>query len=1262
MRLLEGHTATVTAVAHSPTVVLRALSAGLDGRLIVWDLDEAAALRVVCVGLPILSMAIDAAAPDSAFVLTGAALKAGSAAAAAADVPGYCHGLAAAGRVYAVSLGVSEAQATWAATHGAKAAGKAAKAAGASSSFGSLARPWPAELSKLFTARGATALAVGACGGARAVVGALAGKLVKLHDLASGATVDFNQRREMCCLAISPTEPLAATGDETGRIALLRVDSRSAFDEDQPSVRSRDQHALRTSELHWHAQRVGALAFSADGAYLHSVGKEGVLVLWQLHSGQQSFLPRLGAPLTHLTSNASGTAAAIVGADNAVRLIDLQSQRVRLTLHGLLPATQLVVDRRLRCLVVHGGGAGGRLQWWAPQLDRQLASLEVAPRNISGSLPPPGGDGAKERRALRKTAAEGGTARVYVQLCCFSSDGLTLASVESRSDAELRQNAALKFWALVDGSWVLSARVPQPHNSSVSGLAFHPQLLLVASASADAKFKLWEGIEARTPPTAAAAAATAVAAAATAAAAAKGEKASTAVVTAPTGGGGDGVVRWACRSVGYYRQTAATAVAFSVDGSLLAVAYAPDVVTLWDPLTNEMLHALCQPLASPSDALCYVGFPADGGALLAHSASAVLCWHLLSGSLAWMHAATQVVCAATDPQSDAMLVAVSLKPRTAGATAEATEPEAGDAAAGDAAAGELGYAILEFGASELLGGASGGGEADLAAAADATGASHRHGGSVPRRVWQLGGSSPPRAVAFLPSAAGLPGSPLALAASGEMHALVPLSATTTIPAAGGAEAVSELSALASGGASRLAAVFGTSGMQTSATRAAIDKLTAPAAFGTRAVLPSTLGEGEGDDVGGGLDTKPGWEARAIDRFLEKELSRVPSHLLPPVTTIYRHVAHQALRPAPHLLDGGKGVSNLRRAVRAAAVRNGTLEAHKATMTELTPLLQRRFALASDAKKAVRRIKEIAKGGARRASEGDAPPAHEEEAEEDGEGGGASSGRRNKAQKRAARPATQTAADGDLMEIDAAGEGADATAVVESSGGYAEGGEADFLTPGWSLLDMCGLPGGEGVAVRDFGSAPPLRWMPPTDKEGSAAVGALSPADKAFWEREAYTAEELSRMSEWLLASASNEADAADAEEVEAVENPFAGVTLPGAPDGVDLLEEIESSIVAMKAWKLRVDGSGMGLAPLSQQTEAINMALAEANGGTAPPPLPEDWQDVPSKAEWKSLAKTYAQRRRAGESAEDLAVLAAALRASGYKAVTRVVEDVDRAP
>ena len=50
----------------------------------------------------------------------------------------------------------------------------------------------------------------------------------------------------------------------------------------------------------------------------------------------------------------------------------------------------------------------------------------------------------------------------------------------------------------------------------------------------------------------------------------------------------------------------------------------------------------------------------------------------------------------------------------------------------------------------------------------------------------------------------------------------------------------------------------------------------------------------------------------------------------------------------------------------------------------------------------------------------------------------------------------------------------------------------------------------------------------------------------------------------------------------------------------------------------------------------------------------------PTKAEWKALAKMYAQRRRAGESAEELAVLAEGLLASGCKAVRMVVEDVER--
>ena len=98
-----------------------------------------------------------------------------------------------------------------------------------------------------------------------------------------------------------------------------------------------------------------------------------------------SILSTGGAPLTQLACSPTGTSAAVLGLDNAVRLIDLAANQVRRTVHGLLQAARVTADRRLGCVVVHGGGAGGRLQWWAPQQDKQVRSLEVAPRNVSGS-------------------------------------------------------------------------------------------------------------------------------------------------------------------------------------------------------------------------------------------------------------------------------------------------------------------------------------------------------------------------------------------------------------------------------------------------------------------------------------------------------------------------------------------------------------------------------------------------------------------------------------------------------------------------------------------------------------------------------------------------------------------------------------------------------------------------------------------------------------------------------------------------------------
>ena len=58
--------------------------------------------------------------------------------------------------------------------------------------------------------------------------------------------------------------------------------------------------------------------------------------VWQLTSTHRTYLPRLGAPLTSLACSADGCHAALLGTDNTVRLVDLQTNIVRLHVHGLL--------------------------------------------------------------------------------------------------------------------------------------------------------------------------------------------------------------------------------------------------------------------------------------------------------------------------------------------------------------------------------------------------------------------------------------------------------------------------------------------------------------------------------------------------------------------------------------------------------------------------------------------------------------------------------------------------------------------------------------------------------------------------------------------------------------------------------------------------------------------------------------------------------------------------------------------------------------
>ena len=64
------------------------------------------------------------------------------------------------------------------------------------------------------------------------------------------------------------------------------------------------------------------MQFSSDGKYLFSGGEENVLVLWQIRQMTSNFLPRLGAPLVHMSVSTDPNKAGkvlISGADNSIR-------------------------------------------------------------------------------------------------------------------------------------------------------------------------------------------------------------------------------------------------------------------------------------------------------------------------------------------------------------------------------------------------------------------------------------------------------------------------------------------------------------------------------------------------------------------------------------------------------------------------------------------------------------------------------------------------------------------------------------------------------------------------------------------------------------------------------------------------------------------------------------------------------------------------------------------------------------------------------
>lgn len=417
-------------------------------------------------------------------------------------------------------------------------------------------------------------------------------------------------------MALNPAKAEVATGDVNGRVYLwptLFHKLGTGLAQSKAQRLTKDAHVkqlaarrlFRAEVRRWHAHGVAALAFSPDGHYLLSGGPEAVLVLCQLARGNQAmtFLPRLGAPVAALALSGDGLRCALATEANTLLLVRPMDLAVawehKALAHApedgvagggeLAPKLWAAPPSAARALggppQLMGNCFPGRLQLLDADSGLVRAEVEAVPRNVVAATGSSSGGGGKADPTT-------GVVPPCVTHAAMAGDGRVVATVERRVGEEGLERLSLKFWERDAGAhrrrmgagafYGLAAVVDRPHEAQAQGrllaLAYHPTLDLVASSSAGGAFSFWARVglddedEEEEGP----------------------EAGGAGLGLGPDGAPPRGRGRWVCQATVPFKRGPARCVAFSPDGSLLAVSCGA-AVALWDPLAVRLLTVLVDP-------------------------------------------------------------------------------------------------------------------------------------------------------------------------------------------------------------------------------------------------------------------------------------------------------------------------------------------------------------------------------------------------------------------------------------------------------------------------------------------------------------------------------------------------------------------------------------------------------------------------------------------------------------------------------------------
>ncbi|KAH0542970.1 hypothetical protein FGG08_002658 [Glutinoglossum americanum] len=322
---------------------------------------------------------------------------------------------------------------------------------------------------------------------------------------------------------------------------------------DQRDKSTRLEHVIRgaSRRRHWHREAVHSVKWSLDGNYILSGGSETVLVLWQLDTDRQQYLPHLSATVESIVVSPKGSSYAIKLADNSMMTLSTTELKPKASIAGIQAKPweppRIPIEAQVKTVDL-----------WEAQTLEKSSELPRVPSVInplnpaqillavsssqSNSFGPVLGLGSPylqtfdfveahhiSRQALARTnitllnvgPEANKIGEPNIELLSISKNGKWLASVDEwnppRRDLRFlllgkgdviqeqnrRREVYLKFWNWNDEDkiWELVTRVDAPHFSSrrdgsvgagrVADIAADPSGLGFATVGLDGSVKLW---------------------------------------------------------------------------------------------------------------------------------------------------------------------------------------------------------------------------------------------------------------------------------------------------------------------------------------------------------------------------------------------------------------------------------------------------------------------------------------------------------------------------------------------------------------------------------------------------------------------------------------------------------------------------------------------------------------------------------------------------------------------------------------------------